>query len=96
MGACLNAALLWIGLRRLGALPNAAWAKYLGQLFLALIPFAAVLYYAAISHNWIALQESPWIRVGLLAGWLAISGLIYFVTLRLVGIRWQKFLRHAK
>jgi putative peptidoglycan lipid II flippase len=96
VGACLNAALLWIGLRKLGALPNAAWAKYLGQLFLALIPFAAVLYYATISHNWIALQESPWIRVGLLAGWLAISGLIYFVTLRLVGIRWQKFLRHAK
>ena len=96
VGACLNAALLWIGLRRLGALPNTAWAKYLGQLFLALIPFAAVLYYAAVSHNWIALQESPWIRVGLLAGWLTISGLIYFVTLRLVGIRWQKFLRHAK
>ena len=96
VGACLNATLLWIGLRRLGALPNAAWAKYLGQLFLALIPFAAVLYYAATAHNWIALQESPWIRIGLLASWLAISGVVYFVTLRLVGIRWQKFLRHAK
>ena len=96
VGACLNATLLWIGLRRLGALPNAAWAKYLGQLFLALIPFAAVLYYAATAHNWIALQESPWIRIGLLASWLAISGVVYFVTLKLVGIRWQKFLRHAK
>lgn len=96
VGACLNATLLWIGLRRLGALPNAAWAKYLGQLFLALIPFAAVLYYAATAHNWIALQESPWIRIGLLASWLAISGVVYFVALKLVGIRWQKFLRHAK
>jgi putative peptidoglycan lipid II flippase len=96
VGACLNATLLWIGLSRLGALPNAAWAKYLGQLFLALIPFAAVLYYAATAHNWIALQESPWVRIGLLASWLAISGVVYFVTLRLVGIRWQKFLRHAK
>ena len=96
LGACLNAALLWIGLRKLGALPNAAWAKYLGQLFLALIPFAALLFYAATAHDWITLQASPWLRIGLLAGWLSISGLVYFAALTLVGIRWQKFLRHAK
>jgi putative peptidoglycan lipid II flippase len=95
-GACLNAALLWIGLHRRGALPNASWAKYLGQLFLALLPFSAVLFYAAGAHNWIALQAEPWIRIGLVALWLGAGALVYFGSLALVGIRWQKFLRHAK
>ena len=95
-GACLNAALLWIGLHRRGALPSSAWTKYLGQLLLALIPFAAVLFYAAGAHNWIELQAQPWLRIGLLAAWLAAAAMVYFASLGLVGIRWQKFLRHAK
>jgi putative peptidoglycan lipid II flippase len=95
-GACLNAALLWIGLHRRGALPSFAWLKYLGQLLLALIPFALLLYYAATAHHWIELQSSPWSRVGLLAAWLATAAVVYFSALWLVGIRWQKFLRHAK
>jgi len=95
-GACLNAALLWVGLRKRGALPDSAWAKYLGQLFLALIPLAGILFYAASAHNWIALQAEPWIRIGLLAAWLALAAIVYFASLALVGIRWQKFLRHAK
>jgi putative peptidoglycan lipid II flippase len=95
-GACLNAALLWTGLHRRGALPNASWFKYLGQLFLALIPFSAVLFYAAHAHSWIALQSEPWIRIGLVGLWLAAAALVYFGALSLVGIRWQKFMRHAK
>jgi putative peptidoglycan lipid II flippase len=95
-GACLNAALLWMGLHKRGALPSSPWAKYLGQLFLALIPFSGVLFYAAQAHDWIALQTQPWTRIGLLAVWLGLSAVAYFASLTLVGIRWQKFLRHAK
>ena len=95
-GACLNAALLWFGLHKRGALPGASWAKYLGQLLVALIPFSAVLFYAASAHNWIALQAQPWLRIGLVALWLAAAAIVYFGALALVGIRWQKFLRHAK
>jgi len=96
MGACLNATLLWVGLSKRGALPNASWTKYLSQLFLALIPFSGVLYYAAQAHNWIVLQATPWLRIGLLSAWLCAAALVYFAALGLVGIRWQKFLRHAK
>ena len=95
-GACLNATLLWVGLHRLGALPSTAWLKYLSQLLIALIPFSLLLYYAATTHDWIALQQAPWTRIGLLAAWLAAAAVIYFGALSLVGIRWQKFLRHAK
>jgi putative peptidoglycan lipid II flippase len=63
---------------------------------LALIPFSAVLFYAAGAHNWIALQAEPWTRIGLLAAWLAAAAITYFGALGIVGIRWQKFLRHAK
>jgi len=96
LGACLNATLLWIGLHQRGALPSAAWLHYLGQLFLALIPFSALLYYAAHAHDWIALQSTPWLRIGLLAAWLCAAAATYFVSLGLVGIHWKKFLRHAK
>jgi putative peptidoglycan lipid II flippase len=85
-----------VGLHRLGALPNAAWLKYLSQLVIALIPFSLLLYYAANTHDWIALQQTPWTRIGLLAAWLGAAAVIYFGALGLVGIRWQKFLRHAK
>jgi len=95
-GACLNAALLWVGLHKRGALPSSAWLKYLSQLLFALIPFSAVLFYAAGAHNWIALQAEPWLRIGLLAMWLGVAAITYFGSLGLVGIRWQKFLRHAK
>ena len=96
LGACLNATLLWVGLSKRGALPSASWLQYLSQLFFALIPFAGVLYYAAHFHNWIALQSTPWWRISLLALWLGVAAVVYFAALGLVGIRWQKFLRHAK
>ena len=95
-GACLNAALLWVGLHKRSALPSSAWLKYLSQLLFALIPFSAVLFYAAGAHNWIALQAEPWLRIGLLAMWLGVAAVVYFGSLGLAGIRWQKFLRHAK
>ena len=97
LGACLNATLLWTGLKKRGALPNSVgWHKYLLQLTVALIPFSLLLYYASSSHNWIALQDTPWIRIGLLGLWLSIAAIVYFAALWIVGIRWQKFLRHAK
>ena len=97
LGACLNAALLWIGLRRKGALPlSAGWLKYLTQLSLGLLPLGLLLFYGASAHDWLGLQSSPWIRIGFLGLWLMIAAIVYFATLWLVGLRWQNFLRHAK
>ncbi|MEY3642667.1 MAG: hypothetical protein RLZZ149_595, partial [Pseudomonadota bacterium] len=58
LGACLNAALLWIGLRRKGALPlSAGWLKYLTQLSLGLLPLGLLLFYGASAHDWLGLQS---------------------------------------
>ena len=97
LGACLNAGLLWTGLKKRGALPNSVgWKKYLLQLSAALVPFSLLLHFASSNYNWIALQNTPWIRIGLLSLWLGVAAIVYFAALGLVGIRWQKFLRHAK
>jgi putative peptidoglycan lipid II flippase len=97
LGACLNAALLWIGLHRRGAIAAGfGWTKYLIQLGIALIPLSLLLYYGANLHQWIAMQSEPWTRVGLLAAWILGAAVVYFIALWIVGIRWQHFRRHAK
>jgi len=97
LGACLNAALLWIGLHRRGAIAAGfGWAKYLLQLAIALIPLSLLLYYGANLHQWIAMQSEPWTRVGLLTAWILGAAVVYFMALWIVGIRWQHFRRHAK
>jgi putative peptidoglycan lipid II flippase len=97
LGACLNAALLWIGLHRRGAIAAGfGWTKYLFQLGLALIPLSLLLYYGANLHQWIDMQSEPWTRVGLLAAWILGAAVVYFMALWIVGIRWQHFRRHAK
>jgi putative peptidoglycan lipid II flippase len=97
LGACLNAAMLWVGLCWRGALPTSAgWWKYLARLGVGLIPLGLILHYGSQAHNWIDLQAQPWLRIGLLVGWLSLAAVIYFIGIRLGGIRWQNFLRHAK
>jgi putative peptidoglycan lipid II flippase len=97
LGACLNAALLWIGLHRRGAIAAGfGWTKYLFQLAIALIPLSLLLHYGANLHQWIAMQSEPWTRIGLLAAWILGAAVVYFTALWIVGIRWQHFRRHAK
>lgn len=97
LGACINAGLLWFGLRKRGALPvSAGWLKYLSQLCVGLLPLGLLLFYGANAHDWLALQENPFMRIGLLGLWLMAAAVVYFAALWLVGLRWQNFLRHAK
>jgi putative peptidoglycan lipid II flippase len=97
LGACLNAGLLWVGLRKQGILPKVSgWGKYFLQISAGLTPLAGIFYFAAHQHNWIVLQENSVFRIGLLIIWLAAGAIVYFSTLWLVGLRWQNFLRHAK
>jgi putative peptidoglycan lipid II flippase len=41
----------------------------------------------------VALQASPWQRLGLLAGVLAVSALVYFSALRMAGLKWRALMR---
>ncbi len=96
LGACLNAYLLWRGLHKLELLKkNAGWLKFFGRLFLALIVIAIIFYLGAHQHDWLALRESPMIRIGLLGAWLSFAGAAYLGILWITGFRTKDFLYKA-
>ena len=94
LGACLNALALYVGLRRRGIYqPGAGWALFIAKQIFALLCMAAPLWFAAQRIDWLALQGTPFLRIGLLAGVLAASVLIYLLVLALLGFRPKHFRR---
>ena len=98
LGACLNALLLWVGLVRKGLLKTHSensWIKFLFKLTLGLCVLGGILYLGLQSHDWIALQATPILRLMLLSGWCALAGGAYFATLWICGLKFKEFLRHS-
>lgn len=96
LGACLNAAMLWIGLSRRGLLTHGKtnWVKFLSQLIAGLISLGGVLYLGAQTHDWIALQATPLLRLILLLGWTMGAAIIYFATLWICGVNFKELIHH--
>jgi putative peptidoglycan lipid II flippase len=95
LAACLNAGLLYRGLRRHEVYhPQAGWAIFSFKLLIAMLAMAAALWFASGS-------ESAWFAFSLLERVLRLSMLVvlgaavYFVTLWLLGFRVRDFKRRA-
>jgi putative peptidoglycan lipid II flippase len=94
LGACLNAALLFIGLLRRGVYrPQPGWAVFLLRLLFALSIFGVALWFMNQQFDWIALRAHPGARVGWLAVLISASALLYFLTLSATGMRLKDFKR---
>jgi putative peptidoglycan lipid II flippase len=94
LGALVNAAWLLWGLRKNGTyVMSAGWMRFMLQVLAACAVLAAWLYGAAHYWDWTALQATPWLRVGLMAGVLVVSALLYFVMLTLTGLKLRTLLR---
>ncbi len=94
VGACLNAAFLYWGLRRKGiyeALPG--WRLFLMKLTGALFLLAGVAMWTASNFDWIAMQDRPFQRVGALALVMLACGASYFGALMAMGFRFRDFKR---
>lgn len=94
IGACINAAFLFVGLRRrrlYTARPG--WPLFLLRLFAALLLLAGTAMWIAGQFDWLALKSAPLIRIGALALVLAASAAVYFGALLLMGFRLQDFKR---
>lgn len=90
LGACLNAVLLFIELRRRGTYrPLPGWGKLFASLALALAVLAGVLIAAQWQLDWTALHERWWQRAGLMAAVLGAGATSYFAVLWLLGYRPQ-------
>ena len=92
VGALLNAALLLAGLRRSGSYrPSAGWGIFLLQVAAGSALLAVFLLWASTAFPWVAWRAQPWLRVGALAGVLAVAAAIYFVALALAGVKLRQF-----
>ena len=94
LGALLNALWLLIGLRRNRSfVAKAGWGLLLLRVLLASVAMGAVLFYAAGHWDWTALRATPWRRIGLMAGVLGGCAVVYFATLRGLGMDIRALLR---
>ena len=95
LASCVNAALLWRGLRQRGAyLPKPGWSAFMLKLLAALIILGIVLWFAAG-------RDAAWLAMGGGERILRLSGIVfaglaaYFATLGLLGFRPRDFRRRA-
>ena len=94
LGALVNAAWLLLGLRQKGAyLPSAGWTRFVLQVLAACVVLSAWLAWAVRYWDWTALHATPLLRVALMTGVLAVSALLYFVSLTLLGLKLRALLR---
>ncbi|MDP3539339.1 MAG: murein biosynthesis integral membrane protein MurJ [Azonexus sp.] len=95
LAACLNAAMLYRGLRRHGIFtPQPGWLPFIFKMLLAMLVMAVVLWFGMGS-------EASWLKNGTLGRLLHLSWLVplgagaYFATLWVLGFRLGDFKRRA-
>jgi len=96
LGALINSALLFIGLRRRKAYqPAPGWGAFTLRVLLASSLMGGFLAWAAQAVPWIAMQTRDLQRIGLMAVCIAVAVTLYFVTLWVSGLNFRQFLRRG-
>ena len=94
LGACVNAAFLYWGLRKRGIyVAQPGWRIFLLRLCGALILLAGMALWTAGHFDWMALRAHPLQRVGALGLVIAACGATYFGALLAMGFRFRDFKR---
>jgi len=97
VGALVNAALLFLGLRRRGLyVPMPGWPGFAGRLLVALVALAAVLWLGNRQIDWTAMQSAWVLRAALLAGLIAGGAAVYGAVLWLLGFRPRDFVARVQ
>lgn len=96
LGACVNAAFLYWGLRRREIyIPLTGWTQFLGKLLIALILLAITALWTSHFVDWIGLHDKPFIRILALIGVFICCGIAYLGSLFLMGFRLKDIKRTA-
>ncbi len=94
LGALINALWLLIGLLRRGSYqPLPGWGRFILQVVAASALLATLLVWSSYHFDWVALRAAKWQRIGLLAGLMAASAVLYFGALWAAGLKLRKMLR---
>lgn len=97
LGACLNAAFLFTGLRRRGIYaPHAGWLAFFLKVVVAVAVMGVVAWFSQAQLDWVALRAQPLVRMGALAAIIGASAIAYFAVLLVLGFRPRDFMRRAK
>ena len=97
LGACVNASLLFIGLRRRGIYkPQKGWLMFLIKLCAALFLMAGVALWTSQQFDWIAMRHTPLRRIAMLAMVLVACVSTYFAALAVMGFRPRDFRKVSK
>ncbi len=97
IGALVNAALLFTGLRRRKVYqPQPGWLRFALKLAVALAALAILLWFAAHRIDWVGMQGAVTIRALWLAGVIAVAMALYFGLLWLLGFRLRDFSLRAR
>ncbi|NWG31254.1 MAG: murein biosynthesis integral membrane protein MurJ [Rhodocyclaceae bacterium] len=96
LASCLNAWLLFRGLRQRGIYqPRPGWMEFGLKIALALLVLAAVLWFG-IGEETAWLTAPTWTRIAHLSALVAAGAAAYFATLWLLGFRLQDFRRRSE
>jgi putative peptidoglycan lipid II flippase len=96
LGAIINAALLYVGLRRQGLYqPLPGWLGFLARVGLACVAMGAWLAWVNWRLDWIGLQVQWGLRAALLVGTLLAAAGLYFGLLWLMGMNLRQFVRRG-
>ena len=94
LAACANAGLLYWGLRRRAIYtPKAGWIGFVLKIGVSSLVMGAAIAAIALELDWSALQAMPWLRITWLVIILAVAALVYFASLRLLGVRWMQYMK---
>ncbi|WP_296943549.1 murein biosynthesis integral membrane protein MurJ [uncultured Massilia sp.] len=97
LGACINAAFLYKGLRRRGIYaPYAGWLPFLLKVVVAVAAMGAAAWFAQAQFDWAALRSHPILRLATLVAIIGASAAVYFAVLLALGFRPRHFMRRAK
>lgn len=92
IGALVNAGWLLVGLLRRGSYkPSPGWGVFALQVLAATALLGVFLTWAAHYFPWVQWRDAPWLRAGAMAGMLAASAAIYFVSLAVAGVKLRQF-----
>lgn len=92
LGACVNAVMLYRGLRKRGLYaPSAGWQKFFIKLAIALVLMGLVGYGMALQVDWLAMQSHRWLRAAMMGGVILTCMLVYFSALFAMGFRMRDF-----
>lgn len=94
LGACINAGLLFWGLKRRAIyVAQRGWPVFFAKLVAALLVLGAVAWWSGRQFDWLAMQSTPLLRVGALALVIGACMLAYFGMLGALGFRPRHFKR---